>query len=41
MKAVDQEALEKFSQRMRKRMSELGQRIDRPAGEIFKKISDL
>jgi LmbE family N-acetylglucosaminyl deacetylase len=41
MKAVDREALEKFSQRMRKRMIELGQRIDRPAGEIFKKISDL
>lgn len=41
MKAVDQAALEKFSQRMRTRMSELGQRIDRPAGEIFKKISDI
>ena len=41
MKAIDQAALEKFSQRMRTRMSELGQRIDRPAGEIFKKISDI
>ena len=41
MKAVDQEALEKFSHRMRQRMTDLGQRLDRPAGEIFKKISDI
>jgi LmbE family N-acetylglucosaminyl deacetylase len=41
MKAVDQMALDKFSQRMRTRMAELGQRINRPAAEIFKKISDI
>lgn len=41
MKAVDQTALDKFSQRMRTRMAELGQRINRPAAEIFKKISDI
>jgi hypothetical protein len=41
MKAVDQMALDKFSQRMRTRMADLGQRINSPAAEIFKKISDL
>jgi LmbE family N-acetylglucosaminyl deacetylase len=41
MKAVDQTALDKFSQRMRTRMAELGQRINCPAAEIFKKISDI
>lgn len=41
MKAVDQIALDKFSERMRQRMITLGHRIDRPAAEIFKKISDL
>lgn len=41
MKAVDPEALQQFSERMKKRMAELGRRIDRPAAEIFKKISDL
>lgn len=41
MKAIDQTALDKFSQRMRTRMAELGQRINRPAAEIFKKISDI
>ena len=41
MKAVDQTALDKFSQRMRTRMAELGQRINCPAAEIFKKSSDI
>ena len=41
MKAVDREALDKFSERMRQRMITLGHRIDRPAAEIFKRISDL
>jgi LmbE family N-acetylglucosaminyl deacetylase len=41
MKAVNQMALDKFSQRMRTRMADLGQRINSPAAEIFKKISDL
>jgi len=41
MKAIDQTALDKFSQRMRTRMAELGQRINRPAAEIFKRISDI
>jgi LmbE family N-acetylglucosaminyl deacetylase len=41
MKAIDQTALDKFSQRMRTRIAELGQRINRPAAEIFKKISDI
>ena len=41
MKAIDQTALDNFSERMRQRMIVLGQRIDRPAAEIFKKISDI
>ena len=41
MKAVDQQALERFAQRMKHRLGELGQRINRPAAEIFKKISDI
>ena len=41
MKAVDSAALQKFGERLKSRSSELGRRIDRPAAEIFKKISDL
>ena len=41
MKAIDQTALDNFSERMCQRMIALGQRIDRPAAEIFKKISDI
>lgn len=41
MKAIDQTALDNFSERMRQRTIQLGQRIDRPAAEIFKKISDI
>lgn len=41
MKAVDPAALEQFAKRMKTRLSDLGRRIDRPAAEIFKKISDL
>ena len=41
MKAVDQQALERFAERMKHRLGELGQRINRPAAEIFKKISDI
>ena len=41
MKAIDQTALDNFSERMRQRMIALGQRIDRPAAEIFKRISDI
>ena len=41
MKAVSPEEVERFATRMRERLTRLGERIDRPAAEIFKKISDL
>jgi LmbE family N-acetylglucosaminyl deacetylase len=41
MKAVSPDEIERFATRMRERLTRLGQRIDRPAAEIFKKISDL
>ena len=41
MKAVDQATLDRFADRIRRRSSDLGQRIGRPAAEIFKKIADL
>jgi LmbE family N-acetylglucosaminyl deacetylase len=41
MKAVDPSELEAFSQRVRKRISELGSRVERPGAEVFKRISDI
>ncbi len=41
MKAVAPEDLERFSERIRARLSELGRRADRPAAEVFVRISDL
>jgi LmbE family N-acetylglucosaminyl deacetylase len=41
MKAVDQATLDRFADRIRRRSADLGQRIARPAAEIFKKIADL
>lgn len=41
MKARDDAALERFAERIRNRLHDLGRRIDRPAAEIFKKIADL
>ena len=41
MKATDPEALVDFERRVRQRLRELGQRVDRPAAEIFKKITNI
>lgn len=41
MKAVAPEDLDRFSDRIRTRLSELGRRVDRSAAEIFTRISDL
>lgn len=41
MKAVEPSELEKFGDRMRRRIAENGQRLGRPAGEVFKKMSDI
>ena len=41
MKATDHDALVEFERRIRQRLGELGQRIGRPAAEIFKKITNL
>ena len=41
MKAVDPSDLDRFSERMRARATQLGARVGRPAAEVFKKISDL
>lgn len=41
MKATEPSALDDFERRLRNRMNELGQRVGRPAAEIFKKITNL
>ena len=41
MKAVAPEDLERFSDRIRARLGDLGRRVDRSAAEIFTRISDL
>jgi len=41
MKAVDPADLERFANRMRDRLRQLGIRASRPAAEVFKRISDL
>jgi LmbE family N-acetylglucosaminyl deacetylase len=41
MKATDQEALDAFERRIRRRLAELGASAGRPAAEIFKKIDNL
>ena len=41
MKAVDGADLDRFTARVRNRSAVLGQRIGRPAAELFKRISDL
>ncbi len=41
MKAVDPSDLEAFSQRVRKRISELGSKVGRSGAEVFKRISDI
>lgn len=41
MKATDQAALDEFERRIRRRLAELGERVGRPAAEIFKKIDNL
>lgn len=41
MKATDPAALADFERRIRARLAELGQRVGRPAAEIFKKITNL
>lgn len=41
MKAVEPADLERFATRIRARLTELGRRVDRPAAEIFTRISDL
>jgi LmbE family N-acetylglucosaminyl deacetylase len=41
MKATDPAALLDFERRIRHRLGELGQRVGRPAAEIFKKITNL
>lgn len=41
MKAVESTELDRFSDRMRLRISENGQRMGRSAGEVFKKMSDI
>ena len=41
MKATDPEALVDFERRVRQRLGELGQRVGRPAAEIFKTITNL
>ncbi|MFM7870269.1 MAG: PIG-L deacetylase family protein [Actinomycetota bacterium] len=41
MKAVEPAELGRFADRMRSRVAENGRRFGRPAGEIFKKMSDI
>jgi LmbE family N-acetylglucosaminyl deacetylase len=41
MKAIESAELERFSERMRRRIAENGQRMGRAAGEVFKKMSDI
>ena len=41
MKAVDPADLERFTERIRRRAGDLGQRIGRGSAELFKKIADL
>jgi len=41
MKASTTDEIERFAARVRERLGQLGQRIGRPAAEIFKRISDL
>lgn len=41
MKATDQAALDEFERRIRRRLAELGERVGRPAAEIFKKLDNL
>ncbi|MGA1542855.1 MAG: PIG-L deacetylase family protein, partial [Ilumatobacteraceae bacterium] len=40
MKATDQTALDEFERRIRRRLAELGERVGRPAAEIFKKLDN-
>ena len=41
MKAVDRSELEAFAERVRRRVSDLGAGVARPAAEVFKRISDI
>ena len=41
MKAVEPADLKRFAVRIRTRLADLGRRVDRPAAEIFTRISDL
>jgi len=41
MKAIEPAEIERFRERMRSRIAENGRRMGRPAGEVFKKMSDI